>query len=313
MSADHSHSIPSTQNERSLWIALILTSAFLSIEFVSGLLMNSLALLSDAGHMFTDVSALAIALAAMRIARRPTDFKRTYGYHRFEILAAAFNALLLFWVAIYILYEAYERFQTPVAVHSTGMMIVAVGGLAINLVSIRLLSQGKDTSLNIKGAYLEVWSDMLGSIGVIIAAIIIRYTGWIWVDTLVAVGIGLWVLPRTWILLKESLNILLEGAPKGINVDEIRKAILVLPGVIDVHDLHVWVLTSSKNSLTVHVVHNEQIQNDALIRMIQEMLADNFKVFHSTLQIELKPCEHSADGCNYINRRIKPPDNIENN
>ena len=313
MSSDHSLSIPSTQNERSLWIALILTSIFMSIEFVSGFLMNSLALLSDAGHMFTDVSALAIALAAIRIARRPIDSKRTYGYHRFEILAAAFNALLLFWVAIYILYEAYQRFQTPVTLHSTGMMIVAVVGLAINLISIRLLSQGKETSLNLKGAYLEVWSDMLGSIGVIIAAIIIRYTEWIWVDTLVAVGIGLWVLPRAWILLKESLNILLEGAPKGIEVDKIRKAILALPGVIDVHDLHVWVLTSGKNSLTLHVVHNEHLQPDVLIRIIQEVLADNFKVFHTTLQIELKPCEHSADGCNYIDRRIKPSSNIKNN
>ncbi len=313
MSTDHSHSMPSTQNERSLWAALILTSTFLTIEFVSGLLMNSLALLSDAGHMFTDVSALGIALAAIRLARRPADFKRTYGYHRFEILAAAFNALLLFGVAIYILYEAYERFQSPVDVQSTGMMIVGVAGLAINLISIRLLSKGKDTSLNLKGAYLEVWSDTLGSIGVIIAAIIIRFTGWIWVDTLVAVGIGLWVLPRTWILLKESLNILLEGVPKGLDVDEIRKAILMLPGVIDVHDLHVWVLTSSKNSLTVHVVHNQQLQADVLIKMIQKILADNFKVFHSTLQIELKPCEHSADGCNYIDRGTKSTDSIDPN
>ncbi len=303
MSAEHSHSIPTTQNERTLWFALVLTSSFLTIEFAAGLLMNSLALLSDASHMFTDASALAIALAAIRIARRPVDFKRTYGYHRFEILAAAFNALLLFGVAIYILYEAYERFRTPAEVHSTGMMIVAGIGLMINLISIRLLSSGKETSLNLKGAYLEVWSDMLGSIGVLIAGIVIRYTAWTWVDTLVAVGIGLWVLPRTWVLLKASLNILLEGAPEGIDVDEIGKTIEALPGVIGVHDLHVWVLTSSKNSLTVHVVHNEQLKSDVLIRMIQEILADRFKVFHSTLQIELSPCEHSSDGCNFIEHR----------
>jgi cobalt-zinc-cadmium efflux system protein len=268
--------------------------------------MNSLALLSDAGHMFTDVSALAIALAAIRISRRPVDFKRTFGYHRFEILAAAFNAFLLFGIGIYILYHAYTRFGQTIEIHSTGMMMVAMIGLVINLISMYLLSKGKETNLNIKGAYLEVWSDMLGSIGVIIGAIIIQFTGWVWVDTVVAVGIGLWVLPRTWILLTESLNILLEGAPKGIDVDEIRKMILALPGVVEVHDLHVWVLTSSKNNLTAHVVHNEPLRADDLIKTIQEILAENFKVFHSTLQIELTPCEHSADGCNYIDRRINP-------
>ncbi|MBI2791827.1 MAG: cation transporter [Gammaproteobacteria bacterium] len=307
MSTEHSHSIPSTQNERALWFALVLTSTFMTIEFGAGLLMNSLALLSDASHMLTDASALAIALAAMKTARRPVDFKRTYGYHRFEILAAAFNALLLFGVAIYILYEAYERFRSPVEIHSTGMMIVAGFGLAINLISIRLLSSGKDISLNLKGAYLEVWSDMLGSIGVLIGGIVIRYTGWGWVDTVVAIGIGFWVLPRTWILLKESLNILLEGAPKGIDADEIRKAIAALSGVVDVHDLHVWVLTSSKNSLTVHVVQNGQIQSDVLISKIREILAARFQVFHSTIQIELTPCEHSADGCNFIDHRKKYP------
>lgn len=303
MSEQHSHVIPSTQNERSLWIALILTASFLTIELLAGLLMNSLALMSDAAHMFTDVSALAIALAAMKIARRPVDFKRTFGYHRFEILAAAFNALLLFVVAIYILIEAYERFNTPAQVHSTGMMIIAGIGLVINLISIRLLSGGKNTSLNFKGAYLEVWSDMLGSIGVLLAGIVILFTGCVWVDTVVAIGIGLWVLPRTWILLKESLNILLEGAPKGLDVDEIHKAIVALPGVTDVHDLHVWVLTSSKNSLTVHVVHSEKLQSDALLSLIREMVAERFSVFHSTVQIELTPCEHSADGCNFIDHR----------
>lgn len=309
MSTDPSEVIPSMHNERTLWIALTLTSIFLIIEFVSGWLMNSLALLSDAGHMFTDVSALAIALAAIRIARRPADFKRTYGYHRFEILAAAFNALLLFVVAIYILFEAYKRFGNPIEVHSTGMIFVATIGLMINLISIRLLSKGKDTSLNMRGAYLEVWSDMLGSLGVILGGLIIWATGWFWVDTVVAVGIGLWVLPRTWILLTESLNILLEGAPKGIEVDEVHKAILKLPGVKDVHDLHIWVLTSSKNSLTVHVVHDEQLSADQLIQQIHALIGEKFNVYHSTIQIELKRCEHSADGCNYIEHKINLPEN----
>ena len=193
------HAIPVNQNERSLWWALGLTGSFLLVEVVAGVLLDSLALLADAAHMFTDVAALAVALAAVRIARRPADAKRTYGYHRFEILAAAFNALLLFGVAIYILYEAYQRFRNPVEVASTGMMLVAAIGFVVNLISMRLLAGGKDSSLNMKGAYLEVWSDMLGSIGVIVAALVIKFSGWTWVDALVAVGIGLWVLPRTWL------------------------------------------------------------------------------------------------------------------
>lgn len=210
----HTHAIPSTQNERSLWIALSLTGGFLITEAVAGWLLNSLALLADAAHMLTDTAALAIALAAIRIARLPADSRRTYGYRRFEILAATFNALLLFAVGIYVLYEAYQRWRQPAELQSMGMMIVGFVGLIVNLISMRLLSAGKDSSLNVKGAYLEVWSDMLGSIGVIAAAITISYTGWAWVDSLTAIVIGLWILPRTWVLLKESINVLLEGAPE---------------------------------------------------------------------------------------------------
>jgi len=218
MSASHAHGIPSTDNERALRIALALTGSFLIAEVIGGVLTGSLALISDAAHMLTDTAALAIALAAIRIARRPADRRRTYGYHRFEILAAAFNALLLFAVALYILVEAYRRFTSPPEIHSVGMLVVASIGLIVNLISIRLLSGGQSDSLNVKGAYLEVWSDLLGSIGVIVGAVVIQLTGWSWVDPLVAVAIGLWVLPRTWILLKDSLNFLLEGVPEGIDL-----------------------------------------------------------------------------------------------
>lgn len=303
MSAGHSHAIPENKKETTLWVALILTSTFLMAEAAAGFLLNSLALLADAAHMFTDAAALAIALAAVRIARRPADARRTYGYHRFEILAAAFNALLLFGVAIYILFEAYQRFRNPGEVQTTGMLVVATIGLVINLISMRLLSAGKDSSLNIKGAYLEVWSDMLGSLGVIVAAVVIRYTGWTWVDTLVAAGIGLWVLPRTWILLKESLNILLEGTPEGLSLDDVTAAMLGVAGVTDVHDLHVWVLTSGKNSLTAHVVHRSDVAPAQIIENIQTLVAKRFEVFHTTIQCELVACEHSADGCNFIERR----------
>ncbi|MDP3606418.1 MAG: cation diffusion facilitator family transporter, partial [Polaromonas sp.] len=297
MSAGHSHAIPENKKETTLWVALILTSTFLVAEAAAGLILNSLALLADAAHMFTDAAALAIALAAVRIARRPADARRTYGYHRFEILAAAFNALLLFGVAIYILYEAYQRFRSPGEVQTTGMLVVATIGLVINLISMRLLSAGKDSSLNIKGAYLEVWSDMLGSLGVIVAAILIRFTGWSWIDTLVAAGIGLWVLPRTWILLKESLNILLEGTPEGLSLDDVTTAMMGVAGVTDVHDLHVWVLTSGKNSLTAHVVRRSDVAPAQIIENIQTLVAKRFEVFHTTIQCELEACEHSADGC----------------
>jgi cobalt-zinc-cadmium efflux system protein len=299
MSSNHSHAIPENKKETTLWIALGLTTTFLMAEAIAGIVLNSLALLADAAHMFTDAAALAIALAAVRIAKRPADAKHTYGYHRFEILAAAFNALLLFAVAIYILFEAYQRFRNPAQVQTVGMLAVASLGLIINLISMRLLSGDKDSSLNIKGAYLEVWSDMLGSLGVIVAAIVIYFTGWIWVDSLVAAAIGLWVLPRTWVLLKESLNILLEGTPEGLSLDEVSQAILAIPGINSLHDLHVWVLTSGKNSMTAHVVHTADAQPALLIEQIQQIVGQRFKVFHTTIQCELIACEHSADGCNF--------------
>ena len=307
MSAGHSHALPAGANECSLWWVLGLTAAFLVAEVIGGLLLNSLALLADAAHMFTDTAALAIALAAVRIARRPADSRRTYGYHRFEILAAAFNALLLFVVAIYILIEAWQRFREPAEVQSTGMLAVAALGLVVNLIGMRLLRGGKDESLNVKGAYLEVWADMLGSIGVIGAALAIRFTGWNWLDPAVAVAIGLWVLPRTWVLLRQTLNILLEGAPEGVDVAEVEQAMLAVPGVRGVHDLHVWALTSGKNALTAHVVHDPALSGESLRPAIQQLLADRFKVFHTTLQCELEPCEHSDDGCDFIDRREPSP------
>lgn len=218
-------------------------------------------------------------------------------------MAAAFNALLLFGVAIYILYEAYQRFRTPGDVQTTGMLVVATIGLIINLISMRLLSSGKDSSLNIKGAYLEVWSDMLGSLGVIVAAVLIRFTGWVWVDTLVAAGIGLWVLPRTWVLLKESLNVLLEGTPEGLALDEVERAMRAVAGVTGVHDLHVWVLTSGKNSLTAHVVHAADAAPADVIEKLKILVADRFQVFHTTIQCERVACEHRADGCNFVDPR----------
>ncbi|HHF7368156.1 TPA: cation diffusion facilitator family transporter [Legionella bozemanae] len=303
MSHDHSHAIPTNQNKKYLWMAFILTTTYLIVEVIGGLITDSLALLSDAAHMLTDSSALAISLTAVYLSDRPANIRKTFGYHRFEILAAAFNAMLLFFVAIYILYEAYQRLYEPASIQTVGMFVIAAIGLVINLISMKLLASGKDKNLNVKSAYLEVWSDMLGSIGVLIGALIIRWTGYEWVDSLIAIAIGLWVLPRTWILLKETINILLEGVPEGMDVEEIKSEICRISGILSVHDFHLWALTSGKSSLTAHVVYDSSYNHsEELLPLLQEMLATKFSVYHTTLQFENKPCHHTSNGCNYTKR-----------
>lgn len=295
MTSTNSKSSAQSQGERPLWIALILTSAFLIAEVVGGILTNSLALISDAAHMFTDSAALAVSLVAIRIGRRPADGKRTFGYYRFEILAAAFNAILLFLVAMYIIYEAYQRIGNPAQIESMTMLGVAALGLGVNLISMRLLNKGKDESLNIKGAYLEVWSDMLGSIGVIVGAVVIKLTGWSWVDSVIAVAIGLWVLPRTWTLLKESVNVLLEGVPEGLGVDDIKTALMGVDGIFNVHELHVWSISSGKASLTVHLASTHPPERWPLLTSeIQGLLGEKFSIFHATIQLENSVCDQAA-------------------
>lgn len=286
MSTAHSHGQVRSGNEKMLWITLALTTTFLIAEVIGSLVTGSLALLSDAAHMFTDAAALAISLAAIQISKRIADRKRTFGYYRFEILAAAFNATLLFMVALYILYEAYQRLRTPTEIQSMGMLIIAMMGLLINLICMQLLRAGSKESLNMKGAYLEVWSDMLGSIGVIAAAILIRFTGWSWVDSLVAAGIGLWVLPRTWTLLKESINVLLQGVPKGIDLEVIDSALRGIDGINEIHDLHVWSLTSGKNVLSVHVVADLSKRTNQEILSEVDRIVHGFEIAHTTIQVE---------------------------
>ena len=284
MGGDHTQ--PGPGNEKRIIGALVLTGVFLVVEVVGGVITNSLALLSDAAHMFTDVTALAIALAAMRIARRPVDDRRSYGYERFEILAAAVNAVMLFGAALYILYEAWGRFRSPPEIHSWGMLGIASVGLVINFIALKLLAGGRDESLNVKGAYLEVWADLLGSIGVMLAAVAIYLTGWRWLDPLVAVVIGFWVLPRAWKLFRETMHILLEGTPADVDMAALRKAILDTAGVKDLHDLHVWTLTSRRYLLTAHVVIDPEVDRLSLLNGLSSMLRDKFGLAHTTLQLE---------------------------
>lgn len=292
---DHSHAVVAEGNTKKLTIALALTSTFLIVEVVAGLITQSLALLSDAAHMFTDAAALAIALVAIQISKRPADDKRTFGYQRFEILAALFNAFMLFVVAIYILYEAYIRFSKPPEIQSVGMLIVATIGLVINLISMKILMSSANNSLNVKGAYLEVLSDALGSVGVIIGAIVIYFTNWYWVDTIIAVLIGFWVLPRTWVLLKQSINILLEGVPEEVDIEKLRTDLLSLNGVESIHQLKVWAITSKNIHLTVHLFAPEA-DRTKLYQDAVEMLSHEHGIAEVTLQIE----DDSEINCQHI-------------
>lgn len=286
MGAGHDHGTGEIKHEKPLWWALALTGGFLIAEVVGAYLTNSLALLSDAAHMGTDTLALVIALIAVRLSRRPADAQRTFGYVRAEAMGAMVNGMLLFVVAGYILWEAVGRFRQPPEVASTGMLVIASIGLVVNLIAMRLLKAGSSDSLNIKGAYLEVWSDMLGSIGVIIGALVIKFTGWAIVDPILAVLIALWVLPRTWILLREAGNVLMMGVPKGLDLDAIRQAIAAHPGVAGVHDLHVWALGSNQPALSAHVVVASSSDHAAVKQGLDAMLDRMFEIEHTTLQLE---------------------------
>ena len=304
----HDHGLNSIKHEKPLWWALGLTATFLIAEIIGAYLTNSLALLSDAAHMATDTLALVIALVAVRLSRLPSDAKRTYGYARFEAFGALINGGLLFMVAAYILWEAIARFSKPPEVATTGMLVIAGLGLVINLISMRLLKAGSEESLNMKGAYLEVWSDMLGSLAVLITAVIIYFTQWWILDPILAVLIGLWVLPRTWTLLRASIHILLEGVPDNIVLSDVRELLLKTEGVVDVHDLHIWSLASKSPTMTAHIVAaDESVNLQNLRQTIAGQLKESFDIHHLTLQMETTNCgtkacdvavqsEHSHEG-----------------
>ncbi|MDN5805192.1 MAG: cation diffusion facilitator family transporter [Microlunatus sp.] len=289
MGHDHGHASAATagaKHRKPLIIAFGLTAAYMLVELVTGLVTGSLALLSDAAHMGTDVLGLGMALAAITLAQREAPAQRTYGTYRLEVLAALANGLLLFGVAGYVLYEAWQRFASPPDVPGLPMMAVAAVGLIVNLISFRLLAAGSKESLNLKGAYLEVFSDMLGSVGVIVAAVIIFTTGWRYADPLIGAGIGLFILPRTWKLSAQAVRILMEVAPPGLDVDQVRARILTLPGVADVHDLHIWTVTSGIETATGHVVLADDAELHSVLDRVTALLAEEYHVTHATIQCE---------------------------
>ena len=281
------------KNKKRLSVVLGLTTTYLVAEVVGGLLTGSLALLADAGHMLTDVAGLALALIAIRFAESPATPERTYGYYRVEILAALTNAIILIGISLYILYEAYERFRNPPEVQSGAMLAVAAIGLAVNIVGIYLLRSASEESLNMKGAYFEVLSDMLTSIGVMVAAIIMLTTGWYYADPLISAGIGLFILPRTWVLLRDVVGVLLEGTPSDVNLTALREAVTGISGVADIHDLHVWSLTSGVNAMSTHVVMANGAASDKLLERIRKLVTSDFPIAHVTIQIEVSPCGDS--------------------
>ena len=274
------------RHQRSLLITLILTASYLVVEIIGGILTSSLALLADAGHMFTDVGGLALALVAVRFAQRPATPARSYCYYRAEILAALANAVILIGVSFYILVEAYARLRNPLPIASGWMLAIAMIGLAVNLVGMWVLRAGSTESLNLKGAYFEVLSDLLSSLGVILAALVIWFTGWRAVDAIASAGIGLFILPRTWRLLQQAMGVLLEGAPSDVDLVAVRNAIGRLSGVHGVHDLHVWSLTSGVNAMSAHVVCDAGASRDDMLDRVHRCITTGFKIAHVTVQLE---------------------------
>lgn len=288
MGAGHSHAPLSAgaKHRRPLFIAFALTGSYMLVEFIVGFSVNSLALISDAAHMGTDVLGLGMALAAITLANRPSTSQRTYGLYRLEVLAALANGILLFAVAGYVLFEAVQRFTDPPQVPGVPLLIVSTIGLVINLISFRLLMAGAKESLNVKGAYLEVLADLLGSVGVIAAAIILLTTGWAYADPIIGVGIGLFILPRTWKLTRQALRILLEVAPPHIDMDELRTAVLAVDGVVEVHDLHVWTITSGMESASGHVVIAADRDYQSVLDSVLTVLRERYHIDHATIQCE---------------------------
>lgn len=271
-----------------LRIVFLLTVSYLAVEVAGGILTGSLALIADAGHMLADAAGIGMALIAIRFAARPATPEKTYGFYRLEILAALTNGFFLVGVAGYILFEAYHRLSSSHEVLGLPMLGVATVGFMVNLTSAYLLLEGQKTSLNMRGAFLEVVSDLLGSAAVILAGVVIVLTGSRIVDPIASVFIGLFILPRTWKLMNDALHVLLEGVPRHINMDHVREHILAVEGVTSVHDLHVWSLTSGVDVISAHVVVREDATPHRVLDELCGCLGAHFDIEHSTFQIEQK-------------------------
>jgi cobalt-zinc-cadmium efflux system protein len=296
MGHDHRHERRGGQRNqgRPLAITLAVVLVYMSLEVVGGLLSGSLALLADAGHMLSDAGALALTLFAMRVARRPAAAQWTYGYYRAEILAALANGAALVAIAVFIFAEAYERLNNLPEVHAPLMLTVASGGLVVNLIGLWILRDHRDANLNVHGAWLHVLSDALGSVQAILAGALIWAFRWNWVDPVASMLIGVLLIYSAWSLIQQSVAVLMESAPGHLNVDALRAALLEVPGVSDIHDLHVWTITSGFVALSAHVTCVDPDNQERVLRAAHDLLATRFGVRHTTIQIDRDPSCESA-------------------
>ena len=285
----HHHQGPGTGARRLAWV-LALTAGFTVVEVVGGLLTGSLALLADAGHMLSDAASLGLALLAAWLGGRAATSQQTFGYRRAEVLAALVNGLALVAISLWILVEAYQRLSRPPEVLGGGMLAIAVLGLLVNLVAARVLFAGHDHNINVAAAARHVVADLLGSVGAVIAALIILVTGWRYADPAVSVVIALLVLASSWSILREAVRILLEATPRGVDADTVGRAMAERPGVVEVHDLHIWTITSGFPALAAHVLVAPGDDCHARRRELERMLQDSFGIRHTTLQVD-----HEAD------------------
>jgi cobalt-zinc-cadmium efflux system protein len=291
---DHSHSHGS--NRRRLTVVLVLTFLYMLAEAIGGFLTNSLALLSDAGHMLADVASLMLALLALWFAARPATTKKTYGYYRMEILAALANGAALVVISLLISYEAFQRIKSPEEVKGFQLMLIAFGGLGVNAVSAYVLHSASQENLNMRGAFLHVMGDALGSVGAVLAGILIWRWGWALADPLISVAICLLIIYSSWQLIRESVNILLEGTPSHINIHAVVETMHKVPGVTDVHDLHVWTISSGMEALSAHVTIEPGVEHRAVLEGLQSQLRSAFNIGHLTIQIESPDETRTAAG-----------------
>lgn len=294
---DHNHSHSS--NKKVLRISLLIIASFMVVEIIGGLLTNSLALLSDAGHMFSDAAALALSLAAFHIGERPGSRRKTFGYKRFEILAAALNGLTLLIIAVLIIYEAIGRFIRPPEIATMGMLIVSVIGLLVNIFVAWYMHRGSDTeeNINMRGAYLHVLGDLLGSVGAIAAALLMMAFGWRWADPLASILVALLIVRSGWGMLKTTAHILMEGAPANVDCDEIVAVVQQVPGVESVHDLHIWTITSGLHALSCHIVVDGNLsvaEAEKIVREVKHVLQHK-NITHVTVQVESRAHGHNDD------------------
>ncbi len=273
-------------NRRDLTVTLVITAAYCLVEFAGGVVTNSLALLSDAGHMFADVAALGLSLFAIRLAQLPPTSHKTFGYHRVEILAALVNALLLWTIVALIFVEAYERLLAPPPVRSAGMIAIAAVGLGINVVSLAVLRRSQAESLNVRAAFVHVLGDALGSVGAVLAGILILIGNWYLADPLVSIGIGMLILYSSWEIIRDAVDILMQSTPRGMRLEEVELSLLEIDGVRQVHDLHIWTLTSRKYHLSAHLVIGSDYEPHAIVDCAQQLLRERFGIGHTTVQVD---------------------------